>query len=63
MKIFYVIVAACIFLMSCGTINREIAKIVNVAEICHAGVLYLQFASGSSVAYMTDGKIKLCTDE
>ena len=48
-------------LTACGQVDRLTAKIVGGAtEICHAGVVYLQFTSGATVKYTPDGKIATC---
>lgn len=36
------------------------AKVTGYTKQCVGGVVYYQFTSGSSVAYNTDGTIKLC---
>lgn len=48
-------------LTGCGKIDREIASLTGGAsKTCVNGVEYLQFTSGASVAYTTEGKVKLC---
>ena len=57
----YLIVITVLFLSGCGFISREKAKLFGGAStVCVEGVLYLQFPSGSSVAYNQDGTIKKC---
>jgi hypothetical protein len=52
---------AMLMLAGCGKIDREVAKITgNAREICHKGVVYLQFTSGASVMYTPDGKVATC---
>ncbi len=46
---------------SCGVIDRQMSRITGSAsEICHRGVLYLQFTSGSSVALNAKGLPLTC---
>ncbi len=48
-------------LTGCGWFDKVSAKFTgNASKVCSDGVVYLQFTSGSSVAYNTDGTIKLC---
>jgi uncharacterized protein YunC (DUF1805 family) len=47
-------------LSGCGYVERKIGALTGYARICVDGVEYLQFTSGASVAYTTDGNIKLC---
>lgn len=48
---------------SCGQVDRVLAKYTgDASSVCQDGVLYLQFTSGASVAYNTDGSIKTCTE-
>jgi len=50
-----------IALVGCGQIDREMAKFTGKGSAtCYKGVEYVQFTSGASVAYNTDGTIKLC---
>lgn len=44
----------------CGVVERFEAKVTGHSKMCVDGVEYIQFTSGASVAYTTDGKIKLC---
>ena len=48
------------FFTACGSINRGCASVTGSSKECVDGVLYIQFTSGSSVAYNTDGTIKRC---
>lgn len=57
-KFILVILAA--IMCSCGGINRADAVLTGHSKVCVDGVQYIQFTSGASVAYTTDGKIKLC---
>lgn len=54
------IIAISITLAGCGWWSRVDATVTGIAKTCVDGVVYLQFASGSSVAYTPDGKIKTC---
>lgn len=57
----YLLVITVLFLSGCGSIDREKAKLFGRGyEVCVEGVVYLQFASGVSVAYNQDGTIKKC---
>ncbi|MDX8383168.1 MAG: hypothetical protein R8M45_03735 [Ghiorsea sp.] len=48
-------------LSGCGAFDRFSAKVTGGAtETCIHNVLYLQFTSGASVAYNTDGTVKKC---
>lgn len=49
-----------LLLSGCGFFERGTAYLTGYAESCISGVLYYQFASGVTVAYEADGKIKLC---
>ena len=49
-----------LLLASCGNIDRSLAHLKGAQEICFKGVEYVQFASGASVEYGTDGHIILC---
>ena len=44
----------------CGAWDRGVAQVTGIAHTCVDGVIYLQFASGASVAYSPDGKIRTC---
>lgn len=51
----------CLTLTGCGWFDRKVtANITGHAVSCIEGVRYLQFASGVSVQYGTDGKVKTC---
>lgn len=59
-KIVLILVATS-FLTGCGYIDRLFAKVSGgPAEVCHDKVVYLQFTSGVSVKYNTDGSISNC---
>lgn len=48
-------------LAGCGKIDQMKSHYTGQpSEICVHGVSYLQFTSGSSVAYTREGKIKTC---
>ena len=48
-------------LTGCGQIDRGLAKLTGGgSKTCIDGVMYLQFTSGATVMYNTDGSIKLC---
>lgn len=56
----YLLLAAALLLTSCGQTDRGIAFLSGFSRVCVDGVEYLQFTSGATVAYTTDGKIKTC---
>jgi hypothetical protein len=45
---------------SCGQASRMEASYTGYSRMCVDGVQYLQFTSGATVAYETDGRIKTC---
>jgi hypothetical protein len=47
-------------LAGCGAADRFGASLTGHAKVCIDGVEYLQFASGATVAYTRDGKVKTC---
>jgi len=47
-------------LSSCGGCDRGTAFWKGESRMCVDGVQYLQFTSGASVAYNTNGTIKTC---
>ncbi len=47
-------------LTGCGIGDKIEANFTGSSEHCIGGVEYLQFARGATVAYNTDGSIKLC---
>jgi hypothetical protein len=50
-------------LTGCGKVDRDIARLTgNPVKVCYQGVQYVQLTSGASVAYNTDGSIKLCEE-
>lgn len=59
MKIIIVILLSLSF-TGCGWVNRQFAYLDGYAYECIAGVLYIQFPTGASVAYEVDGKVKSC---
>ena len=58
--VFFVMWAIVDIMASTGYGHRKIAEYTGYSRICVDGVEYLQFTSGASVAYNTDGRIKLC---
>lgn len=58
----YVLMALAILSSSgCGRAERAYAHYTgDAAEICHDGVIYLQFTSGATVKYNTDGTVAQC---
>ncbi len=55
------LVIAVLSLTACGKFERMEAHWTGHSKICIDGVEYIQFTSGASVAYTTDGKIKTCS--
>ena len=56
-----ILLALLVSLVSCGAIDREVARLTgDGSKTCMDGVTYYQFTSGASVAYNTDGTLKLC---
>jgi hypothetical protein len=60
MKTIFLLCIATATLSGCGWFDRQIASATGVSKSCVDGVEYLQFSSGASVAYTTDGKVKTC---
>ena len=59
-KVVSVILLA-MLLSSCGRWERAVASINGGGvETCHDGVSYIQFTSGASVKYNSDGTIATC---
>lgn len=55
------LIALMLMLSGCGRFDRWIAGWTgNGVETCHDGVKYIQFTSGVSVKYKTDGTIATC---
>ncbi len=46
--------------LGCGSLSRSCAKYFGYDEVCVDGVLYLQFTSGASVKYKSDGTVATC---
>lgn len=61
MKKLFVASALALALTGCGAVDRGIAKFTGSSEMCVDGVKYIQFTSGATVKYNTDGSIALCT--
>ena len=61
MKTIAILVAA-LTLTGCGWFDRAGASMTGrPSSVCVAGVEYLQFISGATVAYTPDGKVKTCS--
>ena len=60
MKITILILLAAANLTGCGWVDRTTATATGYARACVDGVEYLQFTSGATVAYTSDGKVKVC---
>lgn len=60
MKTIFVLIL-CMSLVGCGWLDRKVAAITGDAtETCVDGVAYLQFTSGATVKYNTNGTIAIC---
>ena len=56
-----IVLAVVLVLSGCGALDRVGANLTgNASESCFKGVKYLQFTSGATVAYNTDGTVMLC---
>ena len=44
----------------CGWFGRAAATVTGYSTHCVEGVRYIQFASGATVMYSADGKIRAC---
>jgi hypothetical protein len=56
-----VLILSMLLISGCGTFDRAQSALTgNASKICIGGVEYLQFTSGTSVAYTPDGRIKTC---
>lgn len=49
-----------LLLSSCGKVDRWWASWTGNSEVCIDGVTYIQFISGASVKYNTNGTIATC---
>lgn len=56
----FVLVFVWLLLAGCGGAARFGATVTGHARTCIDGVEYLQFTSGVTVAYTTEGKVKTC---
>ena len=55
-----IVLLAGLALAGCGEVDRSIASFTGSAESCIDGVKYLQFTSGVTVKYNSDGTISTC---
>jgi len=56
-----VVLTVLLAVTGCGAVDRLFVAVSgNATETCYDGVMYLQFTSGASVAYNTDGTVKAC---
>lgn len=54
-------ILAILTLTGCGKVDRFVAGWTgDASETCHGNVMYLQFTSGASVKYNTDGTVAKC---
>lgn len=57
----FLLIATVLMLAGCGFVDRYFtANIKGHSKECIEGVSYLQFPSGVTVQYASDGKIKTC---
>lgn len=47
-------------LSGCGAFDRATAVATGFSRMCVDGVSYIQFTSGATVAYNTNGTVKTC---
>lgn len=47
-------------LTGCGAFSRSVASLTGYDTACVDHVKYVQFVSGASVKYSSDGKIEVC---
>lgn len=50
----------CLTLAACGAMGKMEAQWTGYSRTCISGVSYLQFASGVTVEYTRDGRVKGC---
>lgn len=55
-----VLVVIAVAAVGCGSLGRQVASLTGWSKTCVEGVSYLQFPSGVTVQYGTDGKIVTC---
>ena len=56
-----VIVLIVLLLVGCGSFDKIGTSITGKpSEVCVDGIAYLQFTSGASVKYTTEGTVALC---
>ena len=60
MKTNILILLTTTMLTGCGWFDRLAAAATGYSRQCIDGVEYLQFTSGATVAYTSDGKVKVC---
>ena len=60
MKKIVMLVIVGLLMGGCGLAGKIDAKVTGYSERCVDNVMYLQFASGVTVAYNTDGTVKVC---
>ena len=58
---FALMIFLCAALAGCGQWGRTVAIYTGWSVSCVEGVNYLQFASGVTVQYTPDGKVKTCS--
>jgi ABC-type glycerol-3-phosphate transport system substrate-binding protein len=59
-KLLALTLASVLVLAGCGKVDRITAAVTGSAEVCVDHVKYIQFTSGASVKYTTEGKIQTC---
>jgi len=57
----YLLLIGCVFTLSgCGWFDRELAKLSGYSTVCVKGVEYIQFTSGATPMYRSDGTLVTC---
>lgn len=54
------VVLAGLTLTGCGWFDRKMASFTGYSKVCVEGVTYLQFTSGVTPQYTSDGKLVSC---
>ena len=58
---YIMVVLLVLLVIGCGAFDRSVTSLTGKpAEICVDGVSYLQFTTGTSVKYTTDGRVFAC---
>ena len=60
MRATIVVFLAAFTLTGCGWFDRNVASLTGYSKVCVEGVAYLQFTSGVTPQYQSDGKLVSC---